>query len=455
MTSRVKMEDTTDGLSKEKSCHDNTNKDVAGTSSNAQGFRRSSRRRVAPPVFVPQQKRKVYRHWSPAEKFALLRYLNRLNNREIPRATVFNRYPYGLIKKHIKTKSLDDIRMILSRLERRGAAAALLRMKQQSPIESWCKMADNLTVLTGDDSSRHLIRVCRVMALESIDDDGSDKKVKVTKKKFAASDASDASPNSASASTSADTSTTQNSISTSERTLTASSSEPEELGTYQDAIETPCEDTTGKPKKKIGRPPNKKVAKKQEKDKILGDPDYESIYKYIGGLMQGEQKEIGGLESLVVLDCLKSIEVQLKGRNNAEQKNFVQKRFVDILQNLYLTVNNDGDNAVGVPPTITTEDLIGSGSSQSQARSDKPVQSVDSNTAAAVNQSEGTFDGQSASDSGQPSQSQSLSHSSMQQTVPSETAHPKADPKKFKTIGLGSINPFNVPVKLLEIRKDR
>ena len=77
MTSQVKMEDTTDGLSKEKSCHDNTNKDVAGTSSNAQGFRRSSRRRVAPPVFVPQQKRKVYRHWSPAEKFALLRYLNR------------------------------------------------------------------------------------------------------------------------------------------------------------------------------------------------------------------------------------------------------------------------------------------------------------------------------------------------------------------------------------------
>ena len=147
--------------------------------------------------------------------------------------------------------------------------------------------------------------------------------------------------------------------------------------------------------------------------------------------------------------------MQLKGRNNAEQKNFVQKRFVDILQNLYLTVNNDGDNAVGVPPTITTEDLIGSGSSQSQARSDKPVQSVDSNTAAAVNQSEGTFDGQSASDSGQPGQSQSSSHSSMQQTVPSETAHLKADPKKFKTIGLGSINPFNVPVKLLEIRKDR
>ena len=34
---------------------------------------------------------------------------------------MFNRYPYGLIKKHIKTKSLDDIRMILSRLERRGA----------------------------------------------------------------------------------------------------------------------------------------------------------------------------------------------------------------------------------------------------------------------------------------------------------------------------------------------
>ncbi len=172
-------------------------------------------------------------------------------------------------------------------------------------------------------------------------------------------------------------------------------------------------------------------------------------------------------ESLIVLDCLKSIEVHLKGRNNSEQKRFVQQRFVDLLQNMYLSVNNDvkgsdGDNAVGGQVNITTEDLIGSGSSQSQARSDKPVQSergsLDSNTPTVRNQSEGpvTSEGQSASGSRQLSQShESSSQPAMQQTLSSENAIPKADSTQFKAIGLGSLNPFNIPVKLLEIRQDR
>ncbi|XP_038065732.1 pneumococcal serine-rich repeat protein-like [Patiria miniata] len=187
------------------------------------------------------------------------------------------------------------------------------------------------------------------------------------------------------------------------------------------------------------------ASKPNESIELELKPDYPSIYKYFANLMQGEQKELGPLESLVVLDCLTSVEKHLVARDNTKQKKFAQKRFLDILENLYLSI--DGETArtakggtmnedTDAGNVLTMADLLGI-NNQSQSWKCQ------------ADQSKATL----------PENSQSASNYSVSQSTStmlqgqSSTAN-KRSSREIPT-RLGSLNPFGVPVKLLEIRQDR
>ncbi|XP_022108532.1 uncharacterized protein LOC110988896 [Acanthaster planci] len=446
-------------------CRKKGSRDQDEPSTTREGLRRSSRKRSAPHTFATMARESKGIHWSSEEKEKLLRVLQELNTKQFAAASYkrTNRYPYKMIRRRVVTKSMEDVKKYLTVLERRAAGMALSQMKHQPPLESWRQMADKLTVLTSDNCSRHLIRVCNTMALESKDVDkemaeeenDAIEEVDIpalsnapsTLSSFAATSVtatvspflsvtSSTTPLSvATSNDSAVRSTTCNGQSTENSEVITSSESPHFLVSSDKIVTTMSSETephsgmtstmsndtnyaTRTPAtttKSSGSVAATKINsnKTSMPSELNFKPDYEAIYKYIASLMQGERKELGPLESLVVLDCLSTVEKHLIGRDNTAQKRFAQKRFLDILENLYLTIDHENTEKTGNGDINTAETV-------------NPDDDMEVVTIADLVGDENQL---------------STAHSSK-----------RARPLPVR---LGSLNPFSIPTRLLEIRRDR